>query len=135
MGTTTATDAEVLREEVRAWLAEHWDPALPRRDWLELVVEARYAAPTWPTEWFGRGLDGETAEVVVEEFRRVGAPGAAQDKHNLWANTVLAFGTPALKERFVRRLLVDDVKMCLLYSEPGAGSDLAGLADPRRPRR
>ncbi len=127
MGTTTATDAEVLREEVRAWLAEHWDPALPRHDWLELVVEARYAAPTWPTEWFGRGLDGETAEVVVEEFRRVGAPGAAQDKHNLWANTVLAFGTPTLKDRFVRRLLVDDVKMCLLYSEPGAGSDLAGL--------
>ena len=63
-----------------------------------------------------------------EEFRRVGAPGAAQDKHNLWANTVLSFGTDALKEAFVRRLLVDDVKMCLLYSEPGAGSDVASLA-------
>jgi alkylation response protein AidB-like acyl-CoA dehydrogenase len=40
---------------------------------------------------------------------------------------VLAFGTEQLKQQFVRRLLLDDVKMCLLYSEPGAGSDLAGL--------
>ena len=83
--------------------------------------------PTWPTEWYGRGLDGETAEVIADEFRHAGAPGAGQDKHNLWANTVLAFGTDELKQQFVRRLLIDDVKMCLLYSEPGAGSDLAGL--------
>jgi|HigsolmetaAR201D_1030396.scaffolds.fasta_scaffold14725_3 alkylation response protein AidB-like acyl-CoA dehydrogenase len=131
--TTTVTDAAALREEVRAWLAEHWDPNMPRQEWLALVVDAGYAVPTWPTEWYGRGLDGKTAEVIAEEFRRVGAPGADQDKHNLWANTVLAFGTPALKERFIRRLLLDDVKMCLLYSEPGAGSDLASLqtrADP-----
>ncbi|HEU0041701.1 MAG TPA: acyl-CoA dehydrogenase family protein, partial [Jiangellaceae bacterium] len=74
-----------------------------------------------------RGLDGESSGVVIDEFRRVGAPGTAQDKHNLWANTVLAFGTDSLKQRFVRRLLIDDVRMCLLYSEPGAGSDLAGL--------
>jgi alkylation response protein AidB-like acyl-CoA dehydrogenase len=127
MGTTTATTATELREEVRAWLSEHWDRTLPRQQWLAQVVDAGYAVPTWPTQWFGRALDGETAEVIVEEFRRVGAPGAAQDKHNLWANTVLAYGTDALKELFVRRLLIDDVKMCLLYSEPGAGSDLAGL--------
>jgi alkylation response protein AidB-like acyl-CoA dehydrogenase len=128
MGTSTVTPAE-LRAEVRAWLDERWPAGkeLRRQEWLAQVVDAGYAVPTWPTEWFGRGLDGETAEVIVEEFRRAGAPGAAQDKHNLWANTVLAFGTPALKEQFVRRLLLDDVKMCLLYSEPGAGSDLAGL--------
>jgi alkylation response protein AidB-like acyl-CoA dehydrogenase len=128
MGTTpSTTTAAELREEVRAWLSEHWDRTLPRQVWLEQVVEARLAVPTWPTEWYGRDLDGEVAEVIVEEFRRVGAPGAAQDKHNLWANTVLSFGTDVLKERFIRRLLIDDVKMCLLYSEPGAGSDLAGL--------
>ena len=100
---------------------------MKRQDWLIQVVDAGWAVPTWPTEWYGRGLDGETAEVIVEEFRRAGAPGAAQDKHNLWANTVVAFGTEELKAQFVRRLLIDDVKMCLLYSEPGAGSDLAGL--------
>ena len=118
-----------LRAEVRAWLDEHWTAGreLPRTPWLAQVVDARWAVPTWPTTWYGRDLDGETAEAVAEEFRRVGAPGAAQDRHNLWANTVLAFGTESLKRQFVRRLLIDDVKMCLLYSEPGAGSDLAGL--------
>jgi alkylation response protein AidB-like acyl-CoA dehydrogenase len=124
---TTVTPA--VRSEVRAWLDEHWpaEDTITRKEWLALVVDALWAVPTWPVEWFGRGLDGETAEVIVEEFRRAGAPGAAQDKHNLWANTVLSFGTDALKQLFVRRLLLDDVKMCLLYSEPGAGSDLAGL--------
>jgi alkylation response protein AidB-like acyl-CoA dehydrogenase len=128
MGTTTVT-AAALRAQVRTWLDEHWPAGRERsrQAWLEEVVDARWAVPTWPAEWFGRDLDGETAEVIVDEFRAAGAPGSAQDKHNLWANTVLAFGTQALKERFVRRLLVDDVKMCLLYSEPGAGSDLAGL--------
>src|SRR6185295_14035349 len=115
--------------EVRAWLDEHWPAGdtMKRKEWLGLVVDARWAVPTWPAEWFGRGLDGDSAEVIVEEFRRAGAPGAAQDKHNLWANTVLSFGTDGLKQKFVRPLLVDDVKMCLLYSEPWSGSDLAGL--------
>ena len=102
-------------------------PSGPRKEWLALVVDAGYAVPTWPAAWFGRGLDADTAAVVAAEFRRAGAPGAGQDVHNLWANTVLAFGTEALKQRFIRPLLLDDVTMCLLYSEPGAGSDLAGL--------
>jgi alkylation response protein AidB-like acyl-CoA dehydrogenase len=126
------TTPAALRSEVRAWLDEYWTRVsagreMKRKEWLALVVDARWAVPTWSTEWFGRGLDGETAEVIVEEFRRAGAPGAAQDKHNLWANTVLSFGTDTLKQRFVRPLLIDDVKMCLRYSKPGAGSDLAGL--------
>jgi len=65
--------------------------------------------------------------VIEAEFRRAGAPGSGQDRLNLWANTVLAYGTDELKRRFVRPLLLDEVGMCLLYSEPGAGSDLASL--------
>src|SRR4051812_26076778 len=100
MGTTTVTPA-ALREEVRTWLDAHWPAGreLPRQAWLDQVVDARWAVPTWPVEWFGRDLDGDTAEVIIDEFRAAGAPGAAQDKHNLWANTVLAFGTQSLKER------------------------------------
>jgi alkylation response protein AidB-like acyl-CoA dehydrogenase len=116
-----------LRDEVRAWLDVHWPTERPRKEWLALVVDAGYAVPTWPTAWFGRGLDAETATVVAAEFRRAGAPGSSQDLHNLWANTVLTYGTDSLKDRFIRPLLLDDVGMCLLYSEPGAGSDLAGL--------
>jgi alkylation response protein AidB-like acyl-CoA dehydrogenase len=120
-------DAAARRNEVRAWLDGHWDPDRPRRDWLAMVVDAGYAVPTWPREWYGLELDADDAVVVAEEFRRAGAPGSRQDVHNLWANTLLAFGTDALKRRLIRPLLLDEVAMCLLYSEPGAGSDLAGL--------
>jgi alkylation response protein AidB-like acyl-CoA dehydrogenase len=112
---------------VTTWLKEHWDPARPRRDWLEMVVDAGWAAPTWAPEHFGRGLGGDHAAAITAAFDAVRAPGTAQDKHNLWANTLLAFASPKLHEQFLRRLLIDDVAMCLLYSEPGAGSDLAGL--------
>ena len=67
------------------------------------------------------------SSVVEEEFRAVGAPGTGQDMVNLWANTLLAFGSDELKDRFVRPLMLGQVDMCLLYSEPGAGSDLAGI--------
>ena len=56
-----------------------------------------------------------------------GRSASNQDVHNLWANTLLTYGTDALKRRLIGPLLRDEVHMCLLYSEPGAGSDLAGL--------
>jgi alkylation response protein AidB-like acyl-CoA dehydrogenase len=121
------TTDEQLRAEVRGWLAQHWDPALSRRDWLDAVVVARWAVPTWPAEWGGRELAAEQARIVEEEFGRAGAPGAGQDRLNLWANTALAFGGPEFKARFIPALLRGEIAMCLLYSEPGAGSDLAGL--------
>jgi alkylation response protein AidB-like acyl-CoA dehydrogenase len=121
------TDPASLRSDVRAWLAATWRPDLPRREWLALVVDRGYAVPTWSREWYGLGLDSDHAAIVADEFRRVGAPGSRQDVHNLWANTLLTYGTESLKQRFIRPLLLDEVEMCLLYSEPGAGSDLAGL--------
>lgn len=114
-------------EEARAWLEEYWDPRRPRREWLEMVVDSGWAVPSWPAGWYGRALAGDDSKAVSEEFRRVGAPGSGQDVHNLWANTLLTYGTEALKRRLLRPLLLDAVPMCLLYSEPGAGSDLAGL--------
>jgi alkylation response protein AidB-like acyl-CoA dehydrogenase len=120
-------DRSDLRQEVSGWLDANWKPGTPRKEWLALVVDAGYAVPTWPTEWYGRGLSGADATIIADEFRRRGAPGTRQDVHNLWANTLLSYGSDALKHRLIRRLLMDDVAMCLLYSEPGAGSDLAGL--------
>jgi len=116
-----------VRTEVAAWLAANWRKDMPGKEWLNLVVDAGWAAPTWSPQWYGRDWPTELAVVVRDEFAKVGAPGTRQDVTNLWANTMLAFGSEPLKEQFVRRLLVGDVAMCLLYSEPGAGSDLAGL--------
>src|SRR5688572_13943031 len=112
---------------VRSWLSDHWVPGTPRREWIDQVIDAGYAVPTWPTEWFGLGVDAAHGRVVADEFRRVGAPGSRQDVHNLWANTLLAYGTDELKRRLIRPLLQGAVPMCLLYSEPGAGSDLAAI--------
>ena len=75
----------------------------------------------------GRGLQPAVAAVVEEELAARSLPGGNQDKANLWANTVLAHGTDELKSRFLRPLMLGDVPMCLLYSEPGAGSDLASV--------
>jgi alkylation response protein AidB-like acyl-CoA dehydrogenase len=133
---------DALRDEVRAWLADNWK-GLPKtrtgpggagwgaspeqKAWLKTVVEARWAAPRWPTEWYGRGLSDAQARIIEREFAKVGAPGAGQDRTNLWANTLLAKGTPVLKAKLIGPLLCSEVGMCLLYSEPGAGSDLAGV--------
>jgi alkylation response protein AidB-like acyl-CoA dehydrogenase len=122
--------AERVRAEVRAWLAENWQAAEAEADragWLERVVDSGWAAPSWPVDRNGRGLDPRLSRVVEEEFRAAGATGTGQDMVNLWANTLLAYGSEELKDRFVRPLMLGQVDMCLLYSEPGAGSDLAGI--------
>jgi alkylation response protein AidB-like acyl-CoA dehydrogenase len=132
---------EGLRAEVRAWLAANWDPKRrpaigggagwtttpEHRAWLAKVVDARWAAPRWPAEWYGRGLANEQARIIEREFAAAGAPGAGQDRTNLWANTALAHATPTFKAKIIPALLKGEVSMCLLYSEPGAGSDLAGV--------
>jgi alkylation response protein AidB-like acyl-CoA dehydrogenase len=118
---------DAVRDEVRAWLGAHPRDGLDRRAWLEQVVDAGWAAPTWPTDWFGRAWPKDLGRAVADAFAEAGAPGAGQDESNLWANTALAFGTDDLKHRFLRPLLTGGMAFCLLYSEPGAGSDLAAV--------
>jgi len=137
-----STTDEVLRDEVQTWLSENWRPEIAealanepynwetspeRKAWLSLVLEGRWSVPRWPQEWYGRGLEDKQAKIIEREFARVRAPGTGQDRMNLWANTLLTGGTQGLKEQLISRLLTNDVNMCLLYSEPGAGSDLAGI--------
>ncbi|HEY1707868.1 MAG TPA: acyl-CoA dehydrogenase family protein [Rhizomicrobium sp.] len=132
----TMSDDE-LRQSVRAWLTENWKNDLPpaqqwvttpeHRAWMNKVVDARWAVNRWPAAWFGRGLSDEQSQIVEQEFRGVRAPGAGLDKSQLYAITALTFGTDALKHAVLRGILTGEIAMCLLYSEPGAGSDLAGI--------
>jgi hypothetical protein len=117
---------DIVRE-AEAFLAENWKPGNDLAAWRETVVDAQWAALRWPVEWFGRGLADDVAEEVEAVFAAAGAPGTGQDKTNLWAGTLVGFGTDELKAQYLRKLLLDEVAMCLLYSEPGAGSDLAGI--------
>ena len=95
---------------------------LPR---LAKVVDARWAAPRWPVAWGGRGLDDAQARIIERVRRRL--LGTGQDRTNPWATPCWRAGTGALKAKLVGPLLRGEVAMCLLYSEPGAGSDLAGI--------
>ena len=128
---TASVSHEALRQEVRDWLKANWTGPLVGRGahdaWLAKVVDARWAVPRWPVEWMGRALRDTEARIIEREFAAVHAPGSGQDRTNLWANTLLAAGTAALKAKLVIPLLKNQVNMCLLYSEPCAGSDLAGI--------
>ncbi|MEM7323109.1 MAG: acyl-CoA dehydrogenase family protein [Actinomycetota bacterium] len=123
-----------VRAEVAAWLDDHWDhrfgadgTSADRRTGLEVLVDSGWAAPSWPTARYGRGLSPKLGRVATEELHRRGVPGIGQDMWNLWSNSMLAYGSDELQDRFIRPLMLGDVNMCLLYSEPGAGSDLAGI--------
>jgi alkylation response protein AidB-like acyl-CoA dehydrogenase len=120
--------SDTVRDEVRAWLEEHWDPQLGVVEWRNRLADSGWGCVTWPTEWYGRGLAGSYEGVVREEFDRIGAVGvAAGVGMSLAAPTILTHGSDDVKQRFLRPTLTGELKWCQLFSEPGNGSDLAGL--------
>jgi alkylation response protein AidB-like acyl-CoA dehydrogenase len=120
------TDDE-LRDEVRDWLAANWIPGIDRAAWAQLVVDAGWAVPSWEPEWYGRGLSEAQSRLVAAEFAAAGAHGCGHDRANLFACTLHDVGTDEQKRRLIPPSIRGESKWCLLYSEPGAGSDLAGL--------
>lgn len=120
------TDEE-LRAEVTAWLAAHWSPDTDRQVFSRAVVDAGWAVPSWEPQWYGRGLPDHQSRIVTAEFAAAGAPGSGHDRANLFACTLHDCGTDEQKQRLIPPSIRGESKWCLLYSEPGAGSDLAGL--------
>ncbi|HEX5267280.1 MAG TPA: acyl-CoA dehydrogenase family protein [Acidimicrobiales bacterium] len=121
-------DATSLRTAVGKWLEEAWDPDLALAEWRDRLADSGWGAPTWPRDLYGRDVPAALAGVVDEEFSRVGAVGAAVGSGMaLAAPTLLAHGAPELQRRLLRRILTGEEKWCQLFSEPGNGSDLAGL--------
>ena len=117
-----------VRAEVRAWLAEHWSPDRGLTEWRGLLADSGWGCPTWPRAWYGRELPEPLAEVVREEFERAGAVGVAQGGGTaLAAVTLLEHGSEAQKRAMLRPILTGEHTWCQLFSEPGSGSDLAGL--------
>jgi len=127
------TDA--ISKDVETWLDTHWDSdnkkavgsdAYDEKRWLELVVDAGYATPTWSRDWHGLELNQKEARVIEKAFQERSAPGWGRDRFHLGAITIYKMGSDALKGEILRELLTGPI-CCLLYSEPGAGSDLAGI--------
>ena len=116
-----------IRAEVRSWLAENYDPALDRAEWRRRVFEAGWTVPSWEPQWWGRGLTDTQSRIVAAEFAAVGAPGSGYDRADMLACTLHDLGTDEQKYRLIPPSIRGETRWCLLYSEPGAGSDLAGL--------
>jgi len=123
-----APTATEVREELEAWLADAWDPDLDLVTWRNRLADAGWACPTWPSDRCGRGLPVALADVVSEVLIRIGAPGVATGVGMLLAApTILEHGSDDLQDRFIRPTVTGEVTWCQLFSEPAAGSDLAGL--------
>ena len=120
-------EAEAHRAQVRAFLAEHAPDGRYPADFAVRLARAGYVAPHWPRPW---GLDASPVEqlVIDEELRAAAAPRPFNPIGVGWAGpTLLVAGTTDQQERWLPGILDGTELWCQLFSEPGAGSDLASL--------
>src|SRR3954451_25085447 len=128
------------RARVRAWLTEHAGEAPQRRGredpdsvaahraWQGKLAAAGLAAVTWPAEYGGQGLGPLHQVVVNQEIGRAGAPGLFDVIGvGMLGPTLIAHGTEDQKHRHLGPMLAGEEVWCQLFSEPAAGSDLAGI--------
>jgi len=124
----TKVTPESVRHDVRAFLAEHWDPDLTVGEWWERLADGRWAVPTWPETALGRGFAGDLGRVVADELRAAGAVGGPAGLGILLAGpTIYTHGSPEQQQRYLAPIVNGEEAWCQLFSEPGAGSDLASL--------
>ena len=118
-----------IRRAVSKFIDAEFDPELSLIEWRTRLLDGGWAAPLWPADWFGRGFNQEQASVVAEVFRERGVvPAASIGPRGLAAETILAHGSDDQKRRYLRPILTGEHAWCQLFSEPGSGSDLAGLS-------
>ena len=118
-----------LRKTVRAWIATNWDPDVSLLEWRTRLVESGWAVPSWSSRWFGKGLPAWADKVVVDELAAAGCVGMPLGGGmSLAAPTLLKHGSDELNDRILKPTLTGATTWCQLFSEPGAGSDLASLA-------
>src|ERR1700753_4050890 len=126
-----------FREELRAWLADH-DPGREpdvedanyewRVDFQRALARDGWAAVHWPPEYGCRGATLTQSAIFFEELGRAGAPLPANVLGLLLAGpTIMSWGTPEQKERYLTPILTAEEIWCQGFSEPDAGSDLAAL--------
>lgn len=98
------------------------------RAWQRTKFDAGWAGLTWPVEYGGRGLSSHFAGIFAEEEGRYDVPhGPFAQSIGMAGPTIIVHGTDDQKARYLTPMLTGEETWCQLFSEPGAGSDLAGL--------
>ncbi len=120
--------ADDVIDELTDWLETNWDPEITVGDWWDRLGNAGWSAPSWPVEWFGKGLSREETVRVQETISGFGALGAPGGLGLILAGpTIVAHGSDEQRKLYLKDIVTGQQGWCQLFSEPGAGSDLAGL--------
>ena len=115
--------------ECGAWIADNWSRDLTLAEWWRRLYEAGYAFPSWPVGLGGSGAGAAEARSIAATLAAAGTIAAPTGNGpNMGAPTVLDHGNPDQQRRFVGPLGRGEVQWCQLFSEPGAGSDLAAVS-------
>jgi len=139
------TQTEAFRDEARAWLSENFPPSLAHAGptaavgggreltpddevWRGRMGEKGWGVPTWPKVYGGGGLTAAEAKVLAEEMAAIGASNPIGGMGvMMFGPTLLEYGNETQKNRHIPPIVHADLRWCQGFSEPGAGSDLAGL--------
>ena len=144
------TDLDTFRTETRAWLEANCPPEMrqPMRSekdacwggrrveyqspaqhqWLDIMAARGWTVPDWPSDYGGGGLSAAEAKVLKEEMAALGCrPPLTSFGISMLGPALLKFGTEDQKQHYLGQIARGEIRWCQGYSEPGAGSDLAGL--------
>jgi len=143
-------DLDSFRSETRSWLeancpSEMRTPMRGEKDlcwggrhfqfqsgaqkqWLDVMASRGWTVPDWPTEYGGGGLSPAEAKILKEEMRSLGCrPPLTSFGISMLGPALLKFGNEEQKKKYLTEIARGEIRWCQGYSEPGAGSDLAGL--------
>ncbi len=131
--------ADGLRGEIREWLESNFprelsDPAEREeqselaRQWRLAMGRKSWCMPEWPVEYGGAGWSKEEIKVLNEELARIGAYNPVGTREQVFGETMKQYGTEEQKRFHLTKMAHGEIRWCQGFSEPGAGSDLAGLS-------
>jgi alkylation response protein AidB-like acyl-CoA dehydrogenase len=128
-----SAEDRAFRATTRRWLeanvpTEDLKTLAERKAWHRKLYEAGYVGMLWPQEYGGWGATAMQQAIVQDEMARIQAPPAINGLGiGFIGPTIIVHGTTAQKQRYLKKMLTAEEIWCQLYSEPNAGSDLAGL--------
>jgi len=133
---------EQFGERLRAWLGAHHPGRPPKgsrqehfawqRAWAQRLFDAGFAGPGWPAEFGGMDLDLDRQIAYYSEIARARVPAHPGNGPSIAGPTLIAYGTPEQKQRFLAPMMRGDTVWAQGFSEPGAGSDLPALRTSAR---